>query len=31
MPDALLRALIAGREIGKNGVRATGEDYLHLE
>jgi hypothetical protein len=31
MPDALLRALIAGREIGKYGVRATGEDYRELE
>ena len=31
MPNALLRALIAGREIGKNGVRAIGEDYRELE
>ncbi len=31
MPDALLRALIAGREVGKNGVRAIGEDYRELE
>lgn len=31
MPDALLQALIAGREIGKNGVRAIGEDYRELE
>ena len=31
MPVALLRALIAGREIGKNGVRAIGEDYKELE
>jgi len=31
MPDALLRALIAGREIGKNGVHAIGEDYRELE
>jgi hypothetical protein len=31
MPDALLRALIGGREIGKNGVRAIGEDYRELE
>lgn len=31
MPDALLRALIAGREIGKNGVKAIGEDYRELE
>lgn len=31
MPDALLRALISGREIGKNGVRAIGEDYKELE
>jgi hypothetical protein len=31
MPDALLRALIDGREIGKNGVRAIGEDYQDLE
>ena len=31
MPDALLRALIAGREIGKSGVRAIGEDYKELE
>ena len=31
MPAALLRALIGGREIGKNGVRAIGEDYRELE
>lgn len=31
MPDALLRALISGREIGKNGVKAIGEDYRELE
>lgn len=31
MPDDLLRALIMGREIGKNGVRAIGEDYKELE
>ena len=31
MPDALLRALIDGREVGKNGVRAIGEDYRELE
>lgn len=31
MPDALLRALIAGGEIGKDGVRAIGEDYRELE
>lgn len=31
MPDALLRALIAGREIGKSGVQAIGEDYRELE
>jgi hypothetical protein len=31
MPDALLRALINGREIGKNGIRAIGEDYKELE
>ena len=31
MPDALLRALISGREVGKNGVRAIGEDYRELE
>lgn len=31
MPEALLRALIAGREIGKGGVRAIGEDYRELE
>lgn len=31
MPDALLQALIAGREVGKRGVRAIGEDYKELE
>jgi hypothetical protein len=31
MPNALLNALIAGREVGKNGVRAIGEDYKELE
>lgn len=31
MPSALLSALIAGREIGKNGIRAIGEDYRELE
>ncbi|WP_146208071.1 hypothetical protein [Azospirillum sp. TSH64] len=31
MPDALLSALIDGREIGKNGVKAIGEDYHELE
>src|SRR3546814_20600179 len=31
MPDALLRALIAGREIGQNGVRAIGADYRDRE
>src|SRR3546814_18783222 len=31
MPDALLRALFAGREIGKNGVSAIGEDARELE
>ncbi len=31
MPDALLRALIGGREIGKNGVRAIGEGDRELE
>jgi hypothetical protein len=31
MPEALLRALIAGKEIGKNGIRAIGEDYRELE
>lgn len=31
MPDALLLALIAGREIGKSGVPAIGEDYRELE
>lgn len=31
MPDALLRALINGREIGKNGIQAIGEDYKELE
>src|SRR3546814_19563445 len=31
MPIALLNALIAGREIGKNGIRAIGEDYKELE
>lgn len=31
MPDALLRALINGREIGKSGIEAIGEDYKELE
>ena len=32
LPDALLRALIAGREVGgEKGVRAIGEDYRELE
>ena len=32
LPDALLRALIDGREVGgESGVRAIGEDYLELE
>ncbi len=31
MPAALLHALISGREIGKNGIRAIGEDYKELE
>ena len=31
MPDALLRALINGREVGGRGVRAIGEDYRELE
>ena len=32
LPEALLRALIAGREVGGNyGVRAIGEDYRELE
>ena len=31
MPGALLRALISGREVGKTGVRAIGEDYRELE
>jgi hypothetical protein len=31
LPDALLKALINGREIGKQGVRAIGEDYRELE
>lgn len=31
MPSALLRALIEGREVGKSGVRAIGEDYKELE
>lgn len=32
LPDALLRALIAGREVGgEHGVRAIGEDYRELE
>ena len=30
-PVALLNALIAGREVGKNGIRAIGEDYRELE
>lgn len=31
MPVQLLEALISGREIGKNGVKAIGEDYKELE
>ena len=32
LPDALLQALIAGREVGGQwGVRAIGEDYHELE
>ena len=31
LPDALLRALIAGREVGGEGVPAIGEDYNVLE
>ena len=32
LPDALLRALISGREVGgESGVRAIGEDYKELE
>ena len=32
LPDALLQALIAGREVGgETGVRAIGEDYRELE
>ncbi len=31
LPDALLRALINGREVGGPGVRAIGEDYRELE
>lgn len=31
MPAALLRALIDGREVGKTGIRAIGEDYKELE
>lgn len=31
MPTALLAALVAGREVGKNGIRAIGEDYKELE
>jgi hypothetical protein len=31
MPAALLRALIDGREVGKNGIAAIGEDYKELE
>ena len=31
MPAKLLLALISGREIGRNGVRAIGEDYRELE
>lgn len=31
MPDALLRALINGREVGKSGIAAIGEDYRELE
>ena len=32
LPNALLRALVAGREVGgERGVRAIGEDYRELE
>lgn len=31
LPDALLQALIDGREVGGQGVRAIGEDYRELE
>ena len=31
MPDALIRKLVRGEEVGKNGVRAIGEDYHELE
>lgn len=31
MPDALLRKLVRGEEVGKMGVKAIGEDYKELE
>lgn len=31
MPDALLRKLVSGEEVGKSGVKAIGEDYKELE
>lgn len=31
MPDALIRKLIRGEEVGKMGVKAIGEDYRELE
>ena len=31
MPDALIRKLIRGEEVGKRGVKAIGEDYKELE
>lgn len=31
MPDALIRKLVRGEEVGKMGVRAIGEDYHELE
>lgn len=31
MPDALIRKLVRGEEVGNRGVRAIGEDYHELE
>ncbi|KQU97007.1 hypothetical protein ASD00_19465 [Ensifer sp. Root31] len=31
MPSALIRKLVRGESVGKNGVRAIGEDYRELE
>lgn len=31
MPEKLIKKLVRGEEVGKNGVRAIGEDYIELE